>query len=441
MPPSAHSAFSASAAKRLLACPGSYALGRALAQAQPPGRAATTSIFAAEGTAAHSLSEACLFSGQSPDAFVGTTLSADGFDFEVDETFAEAVTVYINVVKGLRALGYVVGLEVRVSPVHLWGGLPPLGIDLFGTGDTVAYNFATRHLVIADLKFGKGIPVDVTDNPQLKYYGAGSADPKVLRELCEKNGIDTSQLTDGELTPEEITLAVVQPRAPHPDGLVRRWNLSHRELEHWARQDLYLGVKAALDDDGTRLSAGEHCRFCPAFSVCSEPRKKSLAAAKDAFAAAPPTNAPATSTPALPLAAQLSDAELGDLMDKITLITPWIAAVKDHALERMKVGKSDVPGWKIVPKRAVRAWASDDDDELRDTLKKEGLSDDEFLTSQVLSPAKVQAKTGKKRYDAKVAPHVVKRSSGVTTAPDGDPRARVMAHQTPQQAFNKGTKP
>lgn len=443
MAPLAHSAFSASAGKRLLACPGSYALGVALAEAEaaagknPRQR---SSIFAAEGTAAHSLSEACIFSGKDPHDFVGDTLAADGFTFTVDEDFASAVAVYVQTARALRVFGSAVGLEVRVSPVHMWSGLAPLDVDLFGTADTVAYNLHTRHLTIADLKFGKGISVEVEDNPQLLYYAAGAADPRVLRQLLERNGTDTSELTDGELTPDEITIIVVQPRALHRDGPVRRWNLRHKALVRWTRQDLYLGVKAALDDDGSTLAAGDHCRFCPALPTCSAPRESSLAAAKDAFAAAPATNTPAgapTNAAAVPLppALHLSDAELGELLDKIEVITPWLASVKDHALERMRDDKKTVPGWKVVPKRAIRAFAEEDDDKLRQDLKDAGLSETEFLTSKVLSPAQVQKKIGKSRYDCDVAPHVVKRSSGLTTAPEGDPRQRAMTRTSAQTAF------
>jgi hypothetical protein len=43
---------------------------------------------------------------------------------------------------------------------------------------------------------------------------------------------------------------------------------------------------------------------------------------------------------------------------------------------------------------------------------------------------------GKSAYEKLIAPHVVKHSGGLTLAPDGDPRARVIASRSAQEAFN-----
>ena len=44
---------------------------------------------------------------------------------------------------------------------------------LFGTSDAMAYTIKTATLEVVDLKYGKGVSVNVENNPQLKIYGLG----------------------------------------------------------------------------------------------------------------------------------------------------------------------------------------------------------------------------------------------------------------------------
>lgn len=416
MAPTNHSAFSASASSRLLACPGSYAL--ALKVDEENGHARRSSIFSAEGTLAHALSEACLHAGLDPSHFLGETRTADGFDFDVDEEMVEAVRTYVDYVRGLKVMGYDVMLEVRVSPSGLWDGLVQQNVELFGTSDVVAYNAQTRDLRIVDLKFGRGVPVEAKDNSQLLYYAGGA-----LAHL-RGQGHD----------PRTVTTTIIQPRAPHPAGPIRWHEYPAADVIEWARTTLYDGVKRALADNGQTLFAGKHCRFCPVAPHCETLKALSFQTAKDAFLAAPPQNIPA-SAPAHAVMPQitLTDAALGELLDKIEVIGPWIDAVKRLALERLEAGQT-VPGWKLVPKRPTRKWADPDDDQVMNDLAAAGVDVDAISARRLLTPAQAEKKLGKKRYDAELAPFVVKTSSGVNLAPEVDPRS-VAARQTAQQAF------
>jgi hypothetical protein len=422
MPPAQHSAFSASASARLLACPGSYELGL---------RANTgrkSSIYSAEGTLAHAIGEACLLAGVEPDSFLGQTRTADGFSFTIGEDFVEAVQVYVDYVRGLIALGYAVAMETTVTPTHQWDGLPELPVHLFGTADVIAYHQERRHVVIADLKFGAGVPVEVDGNTQFLYYASGAIAPSTL----------TALFGPGAGAVDAVRLAVIQPRAFHRDGPIRSQDLTPAEVRTWARTELYPGVKRALADYGKTLSAGKHCRFCPVLPGCEKPASLSFDTARDAFLGAALENLPDPATvqgdlsAALP-AHELSDDKLADLLDRIEVITPWLAAVKSLALERAEAGRTP-PGYKLVPKRALRRWAEEDEAALLNALADTGLHPDNYTTAKPLTPAMVERRIGKDAYEANVAPLVVKTSSGNTLAPEGDPRSRIQ-RQTAQEAF------
>jgi len=424
MAPTKHSTFAASSSARLLACPGSFQLSADVDDGQRH-----STVFSAEGTLAHSISEVCITTGKNASDFLGLTMRADGFEFTVDEDFAEAVQVYVDTVRGLQAMGYVIVLERRVSPQVHWDGLPPLDIDLFGTADCVAYRPDTQHLMVVDLKFGRGVPVNVQGNTQLLYYGAGVAHPDSLAPFCAQAGLVFSGVKD-------VDLVIVQPRAFHRDGPVRRASYTYAEVRDWSRTVLYSGVERAMADNGKTLRAGDHCRWCPALPHCTKPRDTAFQAARQAFMNTPIANIPAPTDPGAALPdKQLSDQALGDLLDKIEIITPWLKAVKELALERAKAQRT-IPGHKLVPKRKRRMWA-DDPDVIMETLEHEGLPPDKFARLSVLSPAQVQKNLGKKLYDQHVAPHVVKQSSGLTLASEGDPRERIK-RRSGRDAFASG---
>ena len=73
----AHSEFPASSAKRLIACPGSFRLSKQ----QPPG-VRRSSIYSAEGTAAHEICEEML-AGTFTRSSDGSIRNVDGFDIEI----------------------------------------------------------------------------------------------------------------------------------------------------------------------------------------------------------------------------------------------------------------------------------------------------------------------------------------------------------------------
>jgi hypothetical protein len=426
MAPNAHSDFSASSAYRGLRCPGSFAAGKQF----NTGRKST--IYSAEGTLAHAISESALSAGTEPHAQIGNTLAADGFKFTVDQEMADYISVYVNLLRGLRAMGYHILLETRVSPQWLWShtNLTPLSIDLFGTADCIAYNPQTRRLLIVDLKYGRGVAVEVSGNAQLLYYANGALNPDVLEQICLLYGLNYNTTNQ----PKEVELVVCQPRAPHPDGPVRSVVYTTQEVLDWNLNVLYPGVEKALSDNGQTLVPGDHCRFCPASAACPALRTFALDTAKLAFRAAPIENIPADDPSAAILPAwDLTNDKLGALLDRIAVVGPWMEGLKTLAAERLNAAQT-IPGWKMVPKAARRKW-NDDEQVTLQNLKVAGFRDDQITTASLLSPAQVEKKVGKAIYAQLAQPFVSKQSSGLALAPEGDPRARLKG-RTAQEAFN-----
>lgn len=439
MAPTGHSTFPASSSSRLIACPGSYELGLALSTGE---RHAT--IYSAEGTLAHSLSEASILTGADPAQALGRTFKTDGFEFTLDEDFVDAVQVYVGFVQGLIATGYLVALETRVSPTVHWTqgtALTPLPIDLFGTADCIAYHPVTDELLIGDLKFGKGVAVEVGGNDQLLYYGAGAMQPDVVNSILAYNNLTERKAPSWR--PSRVRTVVIQPRAFHPEGPVRHADYTPDEVITWARERLYNGVRDAIRDQGKTLNAGKHCRFCPVLPYCPAHRQHMQDTARAAFAAMPPENIPldnllVSSAAAAPVDAlpqvMLSDALLGDLMDRIAILKPFINAVEAIAKERDAKTPGAIPGWASVPTQPRRRWGDQDEAAQIAALHNAGLAPGEYLETKLLSPAQVQKRTGKKKYDQLVKQFVGRSSSGTTLVPVADPRAQRQGRSA-QEAF------
>lgn len=406
----AHSEFPASSAKRNLTCAAAFAASLPYA-----GGPRKSSVFAAEGTAAHAFAEAYLRDGTPiPD---GGTWSADGHSGPWTPELADFVREYTDVVESLKALGFEVWLEQKVSPNWFWepgGKKPPL--NLFGTADCIALNAETRTLTVVDLKFGRGIAVEVEDNVQLLYYATGA----LAATWADRPG----QKID------HVEIMVVQPRAPHPEGRARTQRFTVKEVVEWAEGVLVPGVEKAVAVANKKLppeyKAGDHCRFCPALLSCPEIEKTRQDAAAGVF----------DDMLDAPLGPTVE--ELAKLLDQAEIMERVAARIMDAAYERATVSGEEIPGWKLVPKRAVRSW--NDAASAEEELAAAGVSADVYLDRpEFKSPAKVLGDRAVKNNAALVAalkPFVSSISSGTTLVRDSDPRPAVAARPQAADVFD-----
>jgi hypothetical protein len=332
---SGHARLSCSAAHRWSACPGAPRL-----EAQfPP----TTSVYAEEGTIAHALLETALLLGEAEAA--GCLALVEG----ATEQMAEALQPVLVWVREQMAAapGAELLIEIKVDPGQALGR-----DDLWGTADLVILVPPERRLIVGDLKFGAGHPVAVEDNSQLRLYAVGA-------------------LARARFPVEGVTLAVLQPRAPHVDGPVRTTTLSRVELEVFAAE--IAEAAARTDAEDASLVAGSHCTFCRAAGGCAVLADYALAAAREAFRA---------------VEAPLTPAQAGALLAEAETIRGWLKALEAHVLNLARSG-IEVPGWKLANRRGHRAWI-DPAAALAELTETYGVPSEVLAPPVLISPAQVE---------------------------------------------------
>jgi hypothetical protein len=172
------------------------------------------SIYAAEGTAAHEISERALRGNKDCSQFLGETLEIDGFDIEITEEIVDSAQTYVDYVvsQNDEAAGALLFIEERYTLDQLQ---PPF--EAGGTCDAVIINPKLRLLEVVDLKHGRGI-VDVNGNKQTRTYA--------LMALLNA----PKQLADSI---DYIKVTIVQPRAYHKDGRIRSEIFHLADLIEW----------------------------------------------------------------------------------------------------------------------------------------------------------------------------------------------------------------
>ena len=366
-----HAALGASTAHRWMSCPGSVQLAA--------GMDVPASAYAEEGAAAHMLAEICLKDGVDARALIGRKVNG----YAAEAEMADAVQVYLDAVRTELEPGDLLLVE---QPFSL-DRLRPRG-EMFGTADAVVYKPALRRLVVFDLKYGAGVPVEAVGNPQARYYGLGACMALADRPVSE------------------VEIVIVQPRAPHPAGPIRRETMSAFELVEWSA-DLLEAAERTLDPDAP-LVPGTWCRFCPAAGICPALREHALATAQVELAAAP--------LPSPPTPASLPAEEVGRLLGAADLAELWIRALRAHAHAELEAGRI-IPGWRLVPKRPTRRWR--DEEQTVVELQALGLPEDELIVRKLKSPAQVEKLVGSS-CRREIADLVVAESDGTTLARQTD---------------------
>ena len=216
-----HAYLSASAAHRWMACPGS-----------PEAEAASPDVaspYAQEGTVAHELAALAL---TDPMAYAvamgrGSPLPVSGV--VPDEEMREAVSGYVEYIGKLRGRKFV---EQRVD-LSEWvsGG--------FGTADAIVLHRRTLHVI--DLKYGRGVRVDASNNPQLLLYALGAM-------ALVADFVDVRQ----------VVLTIYQPRLDHVSTVtmraaaLRRWGEERRRKQRlkvvWDRGREMERLQREVDD-------------------------------------------------------------------------------------------------------------------------------------------------------------------------------------------------
>ncbi|MGO4543254.1 DUF2800 domain-containing protein [Paenibacillus sp. 2TAB23] len=385
----AHAKLSASGSERWLSCPGSVGL-----EALFPSESGS-SVFAAEGTAAHELSEihlAYLFNHITKAQHTKKLAAAKKGEFYSQEmedhvqTYMDVVIERINEARA-KTPDATILFEERLD-------FSPWVPEGFGTGDVVI--IADGTLEVIDLKYGKGVPVSAEDNSQLRLYGLGAI-----------NGF--SFLYDVQ----NVRMTIVQPRLDS----VSTEMLTTEALFKWAEDVVKPGADLAVSGKGDTVS-GDHCKFCKAKAVCRTRAFANMELLAHEF-----------KEPEL-----LSLEELADIRGKIENLVNWAGDVKDHMLEQAEKHNIRYPGWKLVEGRSNRIYSDKDAVKftLEQAIKQKHFGqhfkpDSIFKPQELVGIGEMEKVVGKKMFGELLSDLIIKPSGKPTLVEESDKRPELSS--------------
>jgi len=380
-----HSKIGASTCERWWNCPGSVAACAVL----PP---QPESPYAKEGTAAHELGERCLLENKDAVELVGQT-AENGVEFTFE--MAEAVQVYLDTIR--QDMDHYKSSHTGLKIEHRFH-LTDVDPDAFGTNDAMLGNMFGK-LIVYDYKHGQGVAVEVVNNKQALYYAVG--------------GVALGDY-------DSVELVIVQPRASHRDGPVRRWNITMDTLIEFTKE---LREKITeTKKEGAPLVAGEHCKktFCPNMAGCKAIKNIASQAAMVAFGEAKPL--------VLKEPDHLTPNELKRILDAMPMVEAWLTSVYAFAEQKLKNGE-EVIGYKLVKGReGNRQWVDE-----KKVLAHFGKEAEKI---EVLSPAQLEKVIGKKRKE-ELDPFVTRSEGKISMVPETDSREAVSSQAQAISVFAK----
>lgn len=416
--------FRPSSATRWLLCTGSTQL----AASAPKER--RSSAYAREGTAAHFVAQQALEGIRQPDEWSDRMVQLDdkGLDgWFVDEEMVEKVGFYLDEINDRMTSETIAFTEHKMS----LGPIDPsdsLFNEVRGTGDRI-HVLPRKKVTIIDLKYGRGVPV-AANSPQLKTYGI-----MALVNFQEYGPFD------------EIEMVIVQPRLINESDWVKPVTFDPGMLMTEFLGEVAVGLEAALEP-GAPLIPGEHCRWCPAKTICPAIRQRSLAIAQNLFG--PIDQIPVTAATAiapmpevvlqgdvvppgaivLPKISELDPGEISTILERRALFETWIEGVEKRAVDLLELG-TKIPGWKLVQRTGNRRW-KEEEGVIADKLRKEGgvKVGDMYTTPKLRSPSQMEKLLSKDKRSL-VDPLVERPPGAHTLVRDGDKRAAITSGFTP----------
>ncbi len=383
----AHSPIGPSSAHRYLKCPASVQASHNIPDESSP--------LAMEGTAAHELCEQCLLDGTDAWEHAGEQIGVEDHNgelvmFDVDDDMIAGVQMFLDYCRPFgpdRDAGttqWTSETRVVADSVH------PL---LSGRVDFNAVHFDSRELHVVDFKYGAGIVVEATGNPQGRIYALGTIDDLLLK-LPYPAG------TDNRPVVETIHITIVQPRAHHMDGPIRTEVISIYDLNGWVNDVLKPGIEA-VKYDTENFQSGSWCRFCPRRATC-------IQLAVDVMG---PIDAISEGITAKDLDTETIQEFLA-IKERFGILEK---AISKEALNRITSG-TKIAGYKLAKTNSHRVWKRDAQDAF-DLM----YEDDEcFEPRKLKSPAQLEKMSPHLKEFAKE--HAFKPEGGFTIVPEDDNR-------------------
>lgn len=333
-----------------MVCPGSVRLIERLTEAGKIDPRASSGA-ADEGTAAHQIRSDALDLGLDAWDFVGDTVTVNGTEYLCDDEMARHLQPGIDWIR--ERTGELI-VEHRVRLDHWMPGQ-------FGTLDTAVIDRPGRRLIVSDLKYGAGVPVDAEGNRQLRIYALGI--------------IDNFDLWDAI---DEVLIVIDQPRA----GGLKEWPVSLADLLAFGEE--VRDAALAVDDPNAPLVASEKgCRFCEVKNTTEGcPAYTDWMLEIAGFDDLDDLDEP----PTLPDTTKITPERRWYIVQHANLVEKWFAKLHEDSIEAARAGTPD-PGSKLVlGRRGNRRYMDESEAE---TFLETHLGDQAF-TRKVISPAQAE---------------------------------------------------
>lgn len=319
-----HALYAPSATYRNLSCKGSLALIQSLKNSGRIPTKSESSIFAKEGTLAHDWAKKALTCIHKQIHFDFMTIPDDEMRVHVTNYCAfigELNTKFRHTCEGVQ---FYIEQKVKCDD------------DFWGTADYVLTGFHKRTkepmAVIADLKYGKGVEVDVEENEQLLSYA-----------VCLSHTLKRAFSV--------VHCFIYQPRTPGKE--FNRWTIDSKILD--GAESVILSNKeeclAILEsgDYEPHLNAGEWCRFCPAKMNCKAYQEDLNSTKLQILADLPEV------LPEEPKIHELSIEQKVEIFKRRKSLKKFIDDICADLLVTANNG-TEVPGYKIVTGTRRRGW-------------------------------------------------------------------------------------
>lgn len=368
-----HALLSASAAHRWLQCTAAPRM-----EAKFPD---TTSEFAKEGSLAHKIAELKLRS-YAIEPISHATYTRRMNKLKKDELYQSEMDghteTYLDYIKGIL-LSYKVKPYVAAEKRVDFSQYVP---DGFGTADCLI--MAPKELHVIDLKYGKGVPVDAANNPQMRLYALGALSAyQFLYQF------------------ETVHMHIIQPRINN----FSQETLGIEQLTQWAESVVKPKAQEAYTEGKGQFHPGDWCRFCRAKAQCKARSEAYAAMAATAEEKHDPT--------------MITMPELGEYLKKAKQLKEWAEDLQEYALSQCLQGVH-VPGWKAVEGRGSRTFT--DTDAAFGKLMQNGIDESILYERVPLTLAKTEKAIGKKLFAELCGEFIEKKPGKPALAPESDKR-------------------
>lgn len=333
----------------------------------------TSGEAAAEGTAAHELSEYKLRNALNRECEKPSSVyHSDEMEFHTDG-YVQYILEVIEEVKQ-KTKDPLILIEQRLD----FSNYVPEG---FGTGDCVIVGNDVVHVI--DFKYGQGVLVEAESNPQMMLYALGALN-----------------LFDGIYDIEQVCMTIYQPRREN----LSVFTIAKEELLDWANNVLQPKAELAFAGKGEYV-AGDWCRFCRASVKCRARAEANLKVAKYEFKKPP----------------LLTDEEIADILTSIADLTKWTNEITSYATSAAVNHGKEWPGFKVVEGRSIRKYTNEKD--VEEAAIKAGYED--IYKKSILTITNMEKLMGKSKFNEILGQFVMKPKGKPTLVPLSDKRPEI----------------